>query len=150
VPARFTGSFRDGVEDGSLVIHAGIDVTVPGWYVIDANLYDVRERPVAWARFKGSMAPGAGSIALGFFGKVLLDAGAEPPFSMRELRGARFAEGRDPDLEPMPPYSGAHVVDCDLDELSDAEWDAPEKAAKLEMLEREARDPAAPRITAAR
>lgn len=149
VPARFTGSFRDGVEDGSLVIHAGIDVKVPGWFLIDANLHDAQDRPVAWARFKGELAPGAGSIALGFFGKVLLDAGAEPPFSMRELRGARFAEGRDPDLEPMPAHPHAHVADCELDELSDAEWDAPEKTAKLEMLEREARDPTAPRITLA-
>src|SRR5262249_23940281 len=36
IPARFTGAFRDSLESGSLVIHAGIDVTTPGPYLIDA------------------------------------------------------------------------------------------------------------------
>jgi hypothetical protein len=150
LPARFTGEFRDALEGGSLMVHAGIEVAVAGWFVIDANLHDAHGRPVAWTRFKGELAAGRGEVPLSFFGKVLLDSGGEPPFRMAELRGARYAEGRDPDLEPMPPYAGTHGVDCDLGALSDAEWDAPEKRAKLEMLEREARDPGAPRIRAAR
>jgi hypothetical protein len=147
VPARFTGSFSDRIDNGSLVVRAGIEVVRGGRFVIDCNLYDAKDRPVAWTRFKAELEPGSHDLALTFFGKILIDVQAEAPLRLGELRGARHVEHSDPDLEPMPAYEGSHIIDgLDLSELSDAEWDSPEKRAKLAMLELLAADPAGPRI----
>lgn len=135
IPARFTGSFGDSVEDGSLALHAGIDVAAAGHYVIDANLFDAAAQPVAWSRFKGELATGGHDVALVFFGKVLRDGNAHGPFHLGQLRGARYAPGLDPDLEQMPPFTGAYATRAyPGDAFSDAEYDSPEKQRMLELL----------------
>ena len=135
IPARFTGVFLDGLESGSLVIHAGVDVIAPGPYLIDANLYDTTEQPVAWTRFKGDLAAGPQSADLVFFGKVLVDAAAHGPFHLGQLRGARFAPGRDPDLEQMPPFTGTFTTrPYATTDFSDAEYDSPEKQRMIDLL----------------
>src|SRR5262249_36575223 len=80
IPARFSGVFHDAIEAGSLAIHVGVDVAAAGGYLIDANLFDAADHPVAWSRFKGELAAGAQDAALVFFGKVIVDAGAHGPF----------------------------------------------------------------------
>lgn len=135
IPARFTGAFHDAVEAGSLVVHAGVDVTNPGPYLIDANLYDAADQPVAWTRFKADLAAGSQDAALVFFGKVIVDAGARGPFHIGQLRGARFAPGRDPDLEQMPPFTGSFTTaPYRTDEFSDAEYDSPDKRRMIDLL----------------
>jgi len=135
VPARFTGVFHDVIDAGSLVIHAGVDVTTPGHYVIDANLFDAADQPVAWSRFKGELAAGAHDADLLFFGKVIIDAGAHGPFHLGQLRGARYAPGRDPDLEQMPSYAGSFTTrPYGTEVFSDAEYDSAEKQRMIELL----------------
>ncbi|MBZ0236710.1 MAG: hypothetical protein K8M05_30560, partial [Deltaproteobacteria bacterium] len=139
IPARFTGVFRDAIEDGSLVIRAGLDVHRAGYYLIDCNLYDARDRPVAWTRFKGQLPAGRTEAPLLFFGKVLVDAGAEPPFHIGQLRGQLFTDGNDPDTESLPPFEGHHVTRAyALGDLSSAEWDSPEKQTMIRLLREEA------------
>jgi len=135
IPARFTGAFGDAIEAGSLVIHAAIDVANPGPYVIDANLFDAADQPVAWSRFKGDLAAGTRDAALVFFGKVLVDGHARGPFHIGQLRGARFAAGRDPDLEQMPPFAGSFTTKpYPVDAFSDAEYDSADKQRMIELL----------------
>ena len=135
IPARFTGVFHDALESGSLVIHAGIDVTTPGPYLIDANLFDAADQPVAWTRFKGDLAAGAQTADLVFFGKVLVDASAHGPFHLGQLRGARFAPGRDPDLEQVPPFTGTVTTrPYATTDFSDAEYDSPDKQRMIDLL----------------
>ena len=135
IPARFTGVFHDALEAGSLVIRAGIDVVVAGRYVIDANLFDAAEQPVAWSRFKGELAAGAHTADLVFFGKVIVDANAHGPFHLGQLRGARFDPSRDPDLEQMPPFTGAYATQAyQTEQFSDAEYDSAEKQRMIELL----------------
>ncbi|HEU4733163.1 MAG TPA: hypothetical protein VFT22_34960 [Kofleriaceae bacterium] len=135
IPARFTGAFSESIEAGSLVIRPGVEVTSPGHYVIDANLFDAADQPVAWSRFKGDLAAGAQQATLLFFGKVLVDAGAHGPFHIGQLRGARFVPGMDPDLEQMPPYGGSYTTGpYPTDTFSDAEYDSAEKQRMLELL----------------
>ncbi|HET7502408.1 MAG TPA: hypothetical protein VFK02_15420 [Kofleriaceae bacterium] len=135
IPARFTGAFSESIDAGSLVIRAGLDVASPGPYVIDANLFDAADHPVAWSRFKGELAAGTQDAALLFFGKVLVDAGAHGPFHIGQLRGARFVPGMDPDLEQVPPYAGTYTTKpYPTDTFSDAEYDSAEKRRMLELL----------------
>jgi hypothetical protein len=136
IPARFTGAFRDEIEAGSLVIHAGVAVDTPGRYVIDGNLFDAADQPVAWSRFKGELAAGVHDADLVFFGKVLVDGNARGPFHIGQLRGARFAAGLDPDLEQMPPYAGTYTTrDYPADAFSGAEYDSPDKQRMIQLLE---------------
>jgi hypothetical protein len=135
IPARFTGAFRDAIETGSLVIHAGVVVDTPGRYVIDCNLFDAANQPVAWSRFKGELAAGVHDADLVFFGKVILDGHARGPFHIGQLRGARFAPGLDPDLEQMPPFPGSYTTaPYPPDVFSDAEYDSPDKQRMIELL----------------
>ena len=137
IPARFTGRFSDAIEAGSLVIRAGIDVVAAGSYVIDANLFDAADQPVAWSRFKGELAAGARDAELVFFGKVIVDGKAHGPFHLGQLRGARFVSGLDPDLEQVPPYPGSYATrPYPTDAFSDAEYDSPEKQRMIELLTR--------------
>jgi hypothetical protein len=150
VPARFTGAFSDRVENGSLVVEAGIQVERPGRYLIDCNLYDADDRPVAWTRYKGELEAGAATAPLEFFGKVVVDAGARPPFRIGELRGSLYAPGEDPDLVSMRPFEGGYVTANHAGgELLATAWDSPEKRAKIAALERAAATPGAPRIVQA-
>jgi hypothetical protein len=135
IPARFTGVFHDDLEAGSLMIHAGVDVKSPGNYVIDANLFDAADQPVAWSRFHGEFTAGTHDAALLFFGKVIVDAGAHGPFHIGQLRGARYDPSRDPDLEQMPPFTGSFATrPYPTDAFSDAEYDSADKQRMIELL----------------
>jgi hypothetical protein len=135
IPARFTGAFSDAIDAGSLVVHAGIEVTSPGHYVIDANLFDAQDQPVAWSRFKGELSAGTHAAELVFFGKVLVDVGAHGPFHLGQLRGARYAPGLDPDLEQIPPFTGSYATrPYATEQFSDAEYDSAEKQRMLQLL----------------
>jgi hypothetical protein len=135
IPARFTGTFREGVENGSLVVHAGLAVERAGYYLVDCNLFDERDRPIAWTRAKLDLAAGKHDVPLVFFGKVLVDQGASGPLHIGQLRGARFDEGRDPDLEQIPPFTGTFATRYYRTiAFSDAEYDSPEKQKMLRFL----------------
>ena len=84
---RFTGQFREAIEDGSLVIYAEVAIAAPGLYNIDANLWDSEDQPVAFARFKDELPEGTQEVPLRFFGAVLAESRAVPPFELRELHG---------------------------------------------------------------
>jgi hypothetical protein len=135
IPARFTGSFQDAAANGSLVVRAGVTVVRGGHYVIDCNLYDAEDRPVAWTRSKVELTESTREVELSFFGKVLTDQGARGPFKIGQLRGARFDPGRDPDLEQMPPYAGSYTTRAyPASAFSDAEYDSPDKQRMLRFL----------------
>lgn len=135
IPARFTGTFGDAIDAGSLVVRAGVEVTAPGHYVIDANLFDAADQPVAWSRFKGELAAGTQAAELVFFGKVIVDAAAHGPFHIGQLRGARYAPGEDPDLEQMPSFTGSYVTQpYPTRAFSDAEYDSADKQRMIQLL----------------
>jgi hypothetical protein len=136
IPARFTGKFREAIEDGSLVIYAGVAIDEPGWYLIDCNLFGPADEPIAWYRHKGNLTAEDREVRLHFFGKVLTDTGVAGPYHIGQLRGARYLEGREPDLENMPFYEGTYVTKpYRLDQFSDAEWTSDHKDEMIRMLE---------------
>jgi hypothetical protein len=136
IPARFTGAFTDEVIDGSLVIHAGVEVARAGAYVIDCNLYTTTGEPIGWSRFKGNLGAGQAVADLSFFGKVIADANAAGPFQIGELRGARYDPGVEPDLEQMAPFTNSYQTEgYPVTAFSDVDYDSPAKQRMIQMLQ---------------
>ena len=132
IPARFTGTFRDAIDRGSVIVYAQVEAARAGRYLIDCNLYDEQDRPVAWTRAKVDLVAGTQDVPLTFFGKVLADQHASGRFKIGQLRGARYVPDADPDLEQMAPFAGTYVTRAfQAAELSDAEYDS---AAKQDMI----------------
>jgi hypothetical protein len=140
VPARFTGRFHDYVRDGGLTVEVGLDVEVAGFYRLDANFYDVDGAPTAYASFKGELAEGSRMIPLSVYGKVLRDADARAPYTLRELRGYRFVDGAYPDRETIPPAPFTWITGRYApSEFTEEAWDSEHKRRMVElMLEDEA------------
>lgn len=139
IPARFTGSFRDAVEEGSLVVRAGVEVFTRGFFIINANLFDGLSRPVAFTTFKGELSPGDTEVPLVFFGRILHDADGSPPYVVTDLRGYRFLDGQFPDREPMSQYQGTHTTGhYQLDAFWEDDWTSDQKEWMLDQLLRAA------------
>ena len=136
IPARFTGTFRDGIENGSLVVYAQVEVARAGRYLIDCNLFDEHDAPVAWTRTKAELAAGTHDVPLTFFGKVLADQHAAGRFHIGQLRGSRYVPDADPDLEQMASFAGAYVTARSYDgtDFSQAEYDSREKQDMIRFL----------------
>lgn len=137
VPARWTGTHRDALVDGSLIVTVDVDVDQAGLYLIDANLFDPHGEPVAWTRVKEPLAEGRHPIALRFFGKVIHDSGRDGPYTLGQLRGALAAPDRTPSRVSMPAYPAPITTARYLArDFAAAEWDAPAKHERLRRLER--------------
>jgi hypothetical protein len=135
IPARFTGQFRDALENGSIVVRAEVEVVRAGRYLIDCNLFDASDRPIAWTRAKAELRAGKQDVALVFFGKVLVDQEASGRFHIGQLRGARHAPALDPDLEQMPAYAGSYTTRAfEAAEFSGAEYDSAQKQEMVKFL----------------
>lgn len=141
VPARFTGRFREEVEDGSLAVYAELEVLRGGWFVIDANLWDARDEPVAFSSSAGALEPGTHEVRLLFFGRVLRLSGSSPPWHLGELRGMRIDESARPARERVPPYEGRYETrSYEGTTFSDDTWRSPVAARREAELERLARE----------
>ncbi len=143
IAARFTGNFRDSIEDGSLVVYAELAVARSGFYSIDATLDTQDERAFCHARFKGSLDEGTQAVRLLFFGKVIRDAvsAVEASFKVMELYGqmvpapdrlAELAKGGDFAPWAVPLYEGYYVTNVyTVAAFSEAEWNDPERSARI-------------------
>jgi hypothetical protein len=135
IPARITGAARDSLEDGSLVVPLGVEVAQAGFYRFDANVYGPDGEPVAYAAWKGELAPGAQEIDLEVYGKVLRDAGVPGPYSVEQIRGYRFLDGQWPDRENLLDLPGALTTGSyPLDAFTDARHDSEHELALAGML----------------
>ncbi len=135
VPAQITGNFRDSVQDGSLLVEVDVDVTEPGFFRFDANLYDRNGEPVAYAVFKGDLEPGQQWLPLEFFGKILRDQGAMGPYSVEQIRGYRFLEGQTPDRERLVDNTAIYQTSpYDAATFSAAEYTSEHKDRMVELM----------------
>jgi hypothetical protein len=74
-------------------------------------------------------------VPLVVYGKILRDAAAISPYTVRELRGYRFIEGGYPDHETIPPSphqwtSGRYS----LDEFTEETWTSEHKERMVELM----------------
>jgi hypothetical protein len=134
IAARFTGKFREAVEDGSLVVYAELNVAKPGHYALDANLLARDGSAFCHSRFKGKLEPGLREARFLFFGKAIRDATPPPeaPFRVTELYGQMVPEPQElqklaeqSEFAPaaVPLYQGEYTTaQYDVNEFSDAAW----------------------------
>jgi len=137
ISGRFTGRFRDQLEEGSLAVYAEVEIADAGWYNIDANLFGAEGETTAYARYKGDIEAGVTEVRLLFFGKAIRDSrGTEPPWEVRQLRGVRLEEDSSPASFQMEPFEGTYrTARYDLEELSAEEWDSEQRRETLAALE---------------
>lgn len=134
VPGRVAGA-SDRVENGSLVVDVAADLSVGGFYRFDANVYDARGKPVAFAAWKGELAAGAQTVPLEVWGKVLQDAGVPGPYTIDEVRGYRFLDGQYPDREMLPEITTRHETNAyPLSSFTDAQHVSPHELHMAELM----------------
>lgn len=80
--ASLNGKYTDALDQGSLVINAGVTVKVAGQYRVIGSLYGAGEA-IAFAQNMATLGVGDTTIPLLFFGKILHDKGIDGPYVLR-------------------------------------------------------------------
>lgn len=82
--ASLNGNYTDDVENGSLVVSAGVTAKQPGRYRVIASLYGGDgQQAIAFASQTAQLPVGDGTVPLLFFGKILYDRGIDGPYQVR-------------------------------------------------------------------
>src|SRR5262249_3273439 len=86
VAGRFTGQFHERLEQGSLVIDAGVEVTQRRMCFVSANLYSMDEAaPTHHVERRMILDPSMQHVTLTFFGKIFRDYGHAGKFRVQDL-----------------------------------------------------------------
>ena len=139
VPAIWSGTIREAVQDGSLVFSMTARVAVPGRYLVSARVDDARGKPVALLTFNDLLGAGEQEVRLTMHGRLLHDLAPIFPLRLRDVDGFLLREDADPDRALMPRMEGvAHVSRMHaLSEFSDAEWQSEERTRYLTEFTRD-------------
>ena len=168
VAGRFTGSFSESLVNGSLVIDVGVEVQRRMACFVSANLFSVdQELPVQSVERRMIVDPSMNTIPLTFFGKIFRDSAQEGVFRVQDLRAQcenlpyppewfmnslahraelqAFGQSHQSTMEPARIYFEYTPVSYMTQryagtDFSDAEWQSPAKARKLESLQKLAAD----------
>lgn len=97
VPARFTGTFREQLIDGSLVVKAELEASEAGSYVFESSLFHQQSgAPLGWSRNIVQVRPGKQEVDFLFFGRIFQDKQLAGTFALRHVRGYRQNRAYDP------------------------------------------------------
>ena len=123
---------------GSLEVTLAADVKRLGPVMVQATLFDAAgTQPIAvYDDYYRPAQLGPQEITITFFGKAIHDRGVDGPYRVRALHGyVRVADAEPPELFwkseatiTTQPYTAG--------EFSGAEWDSPEKQAKINQYKR--------------
>jgi hypothetical protein len=84
---KFTGQFQERLENGSLIVDAGVEVARRMVCFVSANLYSIDEGlPTHHAERRLIVDPSMHTIAFTFFGKIFRDFGHEGTFRLQDLK----------------------------------------------------------------
>lgn len=136
-PAIFTGTIDEKMDQGSLTLSVGVDVTTAGRYAFAGMVTDASGKPVARLEHMQKLESGRQTVPLLIFGKLVRDASAKTPLVVKSLEGWRFNdEGKPPERSVMQPLSREYRTRrYPLKSFSDAEWESAEKQATLDRLQ---------------
>jgi hypothetical protein len=168
VAGKFTGLFRERLENGSLVIDAGISVQKRMACFLSANLFSVdKEMPTHHVERRLIVDPSMKTVRFTFFGKIFRDFGHEGGFRLQDLKGQcenlayppewfidsqthqaellELANNPPPTREPGRIYFAYNQLTYltrryPNNTFSDREWTSPERQRKLELLKKAAED----------
>jgi hypothetical protein len=163
---KFTGRFQEQLQNGSLVIDAGVDVTRRMACFVSANLYSVdKGLPTHHAERRLIVDPSMHSIPLTFFGKIFRDFGYEGAFRLQDLKAqcenlhyppewfmdsvAHKAELQAFQARPIAIKEPSRIYfeyndytyrtrNYSSSDFSDREWQSPESTRKLTLFNRAA------------
>jgi hypothetical protein len=161
---KFTGEFQERLEDGSLLIDAGVNVQRRMACFVSANLFSVdKEIPTHHAERRMIVDPSMKTITFTFFGKIFRDYGHEGAFRLQDLKAqcenlpfppewfidstSHQAELEAFQSQPAPaPQPGRVYFDYNdftyttqnypSSAFSFKEWQSPARIHKLELLNR--------------
>jgi hypothetical protein len=130
---------RDVVESGSLTLVLPVQVQQPGRYVASGRIDDAQGRPLALASFNEELPAGAGEIRLRVFGKLLRDAQATFPLTLRDVDAFLLKPDTFPDRALMPRREGPvhRSASHPLAAFSTTEWESPERQRYLDEYTRD-------------
>lgn len=125
----------DAIKDGSLDVTLDVQVYDKGLFTFDANVMSGDgATPIGYTDLSYPLSPGRHKVELIFFGKIFTDAAIDGPYQIRDLRGFLRGDESVPGGEANIWWSDDRVYLTHAykhDELSSAEWDAPEKQEKI-------------------
>lgn len=134
-PFEFTGRFRESVEEGSLVIYAGVQVGQPGWYKLRALLFNANGDPVAKSIIDETLDGQATEVRFLFFGRVLRQHNKSTSYVLQRVDGYLFEPGVPPPRQQVRPIVDAYRTQAyQPQRFSEAEWDSAQKRRRLDML----------------
>ncbi|MDX1957557.1 MAG: hypothetical protein SFU98_03235 [Leptospiraceae bacterium] len=157
-PAEVTNVFRESTNDGSLIIHATVNVLKAGNYHLEANLKEAKEKNyIAYSTFDGSLKSGTNEVEFLFFGKILKDKGYDGPYIVTDVRGHRvnlavdpawFSQGEEglkkiqaakttePDKELVLPFTDEYKTKpYQISVFSNKEWASADKENRIKELQ---------------
>ena len=158
-PAKFTGRFRDRLDNGSLVIAVELQVRMAGGYRVEGNLVSEDGQPIAHARVDAKLAGGAVWVDLLFFGKIFHDKKIPGPYKLAAAHGQQLnlpinpedlnlppeqvarilaaTEQTEPPKRSMLPWMGEFRTDrYAINQFSEAEYDSEFKRERIAELEK--------------
>ena len=132
-PATFGRIVREALHDGSLDLFLEMDVSVSGRYIIYARVDDTDGEPVALLTFNNELKAGRQHARLSLFGKLAHDAGAETPFTVRDIEGYRVAHDAPAGRQQLNDLPGvAHVTRrYAIDDFSPNAWASEQKSRHI-------------------
>jgi hypothetical protein len=168
VAGRFTNTFSERLDNGSLVIDAGVNVQRRMVCFVSANLYSVdKGTPAQFVQRRLIVDPSMKTISFTFFDKIFRDYGEEGVFRLQDLKAQcenlpyppewfmdslahrtelqAFRNTHPATMEPTRIYFDydAHSYVTRRyasNDFSDEEWQSPAKTRKLEALQKVAAD----------
>jgi hypothetical protein len=82
--AHLTGSFRDTLVAGSLVLEAEVEVLGAGRFHLEGTLYSADgSEPLVWAQTAAELSPGRYWMSLPYYGLALRERGVDGPYLLR-------------------------------------------------------------------
>jgi len=111
--ATITGPYRFALEQGSVALYVGVNVTAPSSQGLRGELWGPHGEPIAYSGAHGDHLPvGSSTMKLTFYGKVIRDSGVDGPYHIKNLvlmttdeNSDRFENDPvDPDLS-TPPWT---------------------------------------------
>ena len=166
VAGKFTGNFVDRIDNGSLVVDAGVDVQKKMVCFVSANLYSADEStPLQHAERRILVNPSMKTISFTFYGKIFRDYGDQGTFRLQDLKAqcenvpypaewfmddsAHQAELKAFQAKPQAAREPSQIYfehntysyttgSYPLSVFTNAEWQSPEKTRMLEIYRKAA------------
>jgi hypothetical protein len=134
-PATFVGVAAERLTVDGLEITVELGVQRAGRYVVQALLFDARERPVGVAVARPWLEQGRALVPLLYWGLLFHEAAAIAPFTCRTLTGHRLPDPGEPEGTDLTTWDvGYRTRTYALSDFSTKEHESAAKSRKVQAL----------------